>query len=386
VRVLGVDPGLTRCGVGVVEGDLGRRLTMVEVTVVRSDSRTPTPERLLALDLALTGLVSRHRPDAIAVERVFADVNVLSVMGTAQASAVAMLVAARHGIPVHLHTPTEVKASVTGNGRADKAQVTAMVTRLLRLPTAPTPADAADALALAICHLWRGGRHQPDRTGSRCRAGPPRGRCRRVGIGKDQPMIASVRGQVNHVGLDNVVIEVGGVGVLVHVTPATATSLRSGSTAYLATSLVVREDSLTLFGFADADGRSVFETVQTVTGVGPRLALAMLAVHSPDGVRAAVASGDLNALMKVPGIGRKGAERLVLELRDKMGMPSGPVGSPAAAAAAPDWARQVREALVGLGWSAKQAEDTVEAITPEAGERPDVSALLRLALQRLARS
>lgn len=156
VRVLGVDPGLTRCGVGVVEGDLGRRLTMVDVTVIRSDSRTPTPDRLLALDLALTGLVSRHRPDAIAVERVFADVNVLSVMGTAQASAVAMLVAARHGIPVHLHTPTEVKAAVTGSGRADKTQVTAMVTRLLRLSVAPTPADAADALALAICHLWRG--------------------------------------------------------------------------------------------------------------------------------------------------------------------------------------------------------------------------------------
>ena len=199
-------------------------------------------------------------------------------------------------------------------------------------------------------------------------------------------MIASVRGQVSHVGLDNVVIEVGGVGVLVHVTPATATSLRTGSTAYLATSLVVREDSLTLYGFADADGRSVFETVQTVTGVGPRLALAMLAVHSPDGVRAAVASGDLNALMKVPGIGRKGAERLVLELRDKMGMPSGPVGSPTAGSAGPDWVRQVREALVGLGWSAKQAEDTVEAITPEAGERPGVSGLLRMALQPLARS
>jgi Holliday junction DNA helicase RuvA len=198
-------------------------------------------------------------------------------------------------------------------------------------------------------------------------------------------MIASVRGEVTHVGLDNVVIEVGGVGVLVHVTPATAATLRLGSTAYLATSLVVREDSLTLYGFADADGRSVFETVQTVTGVGPRLALAMLAVHSPDGIRAAVASGDLTALMKVPGIGRKGAERLVLELRDKMGMPSGQVGSPAAAAG-PDWAHQVREALVGLGWSAKQAEDTVEAITPDAGDRPDVSGLLRAALQRLARS
>lgn len=156
MRVLGVDPGLTRCGVGVVEGDLGRRLAMVDVTVVRSDSRTPTPQRLLALEDALGELVARHRPDVIAIERVFADVNVLSVMGTAQASAVAMLVAARRDLPVHLHTPTEVKAAVTGNGRADKAQVTSMVTRLLRLPAAPKPADAADALALAICHLWRG--------------------------------------------------------------------------------------------------------------------------------------------------------------------------------------------------------------------------------------
>lgn len=198
-------------------------------------------------------------------------------------------------------------------------------------------------------------------------------------------MIASVRGEVSHVGLDSVVLEVGGVCVLVHVSPGTASSLRPGATAQLSTSLVVREDSLTLYGFPDADGRSVFETVQTVTGVGPRLALAMLAVHSPDGIRAAVASGDLAALMKVPGIGRKGAERLVLELRDKMGMPSGPAGAAGAAPPAPDWARQVREALVGLGWSTKQADDTVEAITPEAGERPEVSALLRLALQRLAR-
>lgn len=199
-------------------------------------------------------------------------------------------------------------------------------------------------------------------------------------------MIASLSGEVATVGLDHAVILVGGVGVLVHVTPATAAGLRHGSTTSLSTSLVVREDSLTLYGFPDADGRTVFETVQTVSGVGPRLALAMLAVHSPDAIRSAISGGDLAALMKVPGIGKKGAERLVLELRDKMGMPSGPVGSPTAGSAGPDWVRQVREALVGLGWSAKQAEDTVEAITPEAGERPDVSGLLRLALQRLARS
>jgi crossover junction endodeoxyribonuclease RuvC len=156
MRVLGVDPGLTRCGIAVVEGAPGRLVRMVEVAVVRTSVTLPTPQRLLLLQDEMGAWMTRHRPDAVAVERVFADVNVASVMGTAQASAVAMLCAASRGIPVHLHTPTEVKAAVTGNGRADKAQVTAMVTRLLRLPEPPRPADAADALALAICHLWRG--------------------------------------------------------------------------------------------------------------------------------------------------------------------------------------------------------------------------------------
>ena len=157
VRVLGVDPGLTRCGIGVVEGGPGRPLDMLEVGVVRTAPAQPTPERLLVLQEQMEAWMSRHHPDAVAIERVFADVNVASVMGTAQASAVAMLAAARRGIPVHLHTPTEVKAAVTGSGRADKAQVTAMVTRILRLSAPPRPADAADALALAICHVWRGG-------------------------------------------------------------------------------------------------------------------------------------------------------------------------------------------------------------------------------------
>lgn len=155
-RVLGVDPGLTRCGVGVVEGEIGRPVQLVAVDVVRTPTTLPVAERLLLLHTELDAWVGRYRPDAVAVERVFADVNVASVMGTAQASAVAMLAAASRGIPVHLHTPTEVKAAVTGSGRADKAQVTAMVTRLLRLSVSPRPADAADALALAICHLWRG--------------------------------------------------------------------------------------------------------------------------------------------------------------------------------------------------------------------------------------
>lgn len=156
MRVLGVDPGLTRCGVGVVEGEVGRPLSLVGVDVVRTTPDTAVEHRLLAVEQGLEAWVRRTQPDAIAVERVFAQHNLRTVMGTAQASAVAMLVAARHGIPVALHTPSEVKAAVTGQGRAEKEQVGLMVARLLRLPEVPRPADAADSLALAICHLWRG--------------------------------------------------------------------------------------------------------------------------------------------------------------------------------------------------------------------------------------
>jgi len=157
MRVLGIDPGLTRCGVGVVDGTVGRPLTMVHVGVFRTPAELDTARRLHQLEQQIEASVLAHRPDVVAVERVFSQHNVSTVMGTAQASGIAMLVAARHGIPVHLHTPSEVKAAVTGSGRADKAQVTGMVTRLLRLAEAPKPADAADALALAICHIWRGG-------------------------------------------------------------------------------------------------------------------------------------------------------------------------------------------------------------------------------------
>ena len=156
MRVLGVDPGLTRCGVGVVDGVPGRALTMVGCGVVRTPAEHEVPLRLLAIEQGLERWFDQYQPELVAVERVFAQHNVRTVMGTAQASAVAMLCATRRGIPVTLHTPSEVKAAVTGSGRADKDQVGAMVTRLLRLDAPPKPADAADALALAICHIWRG--------------------------------------------------------------------------------------------------------------------------------------------------------------------------------------------------------------------------------------
>ena len=156
MRVLGVDPGLTRCGVGVVDGAAGSPLRLVSVDVVRTPADAEVGLRLLALADRLEAEIAAHRPDVVAVERVFSQHNVRTVMGTAQAAAVAILAATRAGVPVALHTPSEVKAAVTGSGRADKAQVAAMVTRLLRLPERPRPADAADALALAICQVWRG--------------------------------------------------------------------------------------------------------------------------------------------------------------------------------------------------------------------------------------
>jgi crossover junction endodeoxyribonuclease RuvC len=156
LRVLGIDPGLTRCGVGVVDGSVGRPLTMVDVGVIRTSASLPVAERLVTIERGLDAWIEEHRPDAVAVERVFARSDSSTIMGTAQASGIALVVAARRGLPIAMHTPSEVKAAVSGNGRADKAQVGAMVVRILRLSEPPKPADAADALALAITHIWRG--------------------------------------------------------------------------------------------------------------------------------------------------------------------------------------------------------------------------------------
>ena len=200
-------------------------------------------------------------------------------------------------------------------------------------------------------------------------------------------MIASLAGVVEYAGLDRVVLLVGGVGILVHTTPATAASCRAGSEARLSTTLVVREDSLTLYGFPTREEREMFEVVQSVSGVGPRIALAMLSVMGPQDLRLALSDGDTKALTRVPGIGAKSAERLVLELRDKVGRLG--AGTPAVTAA-PASARggrheQVAEALTGLGYSAKQAADAVAGVAADHPDEQDVSVLLRLALRGLRR-
>jgi holliday junction DNA helicase RuvA len=208
-------------------------------------------------------------------------------------------------------------------------------------------------------------------------------------------MIAHLNGTVSGVAPDGAVIDVGGVGLLVQCTPGTLAGLRTGERAQVATSLVVREDSLTLYGFASDDERNTFELLQTASGVGPRLALAMLAVFTPDALRRAVATEDLTALTTVPGIGRKGAQRIVLELAGRLG-PAGeagsvtPAGGAAAGTAAPPWREQVRAGLVSLGWQAREADHAIAAVEPELAGAPDgravdVSVALRAALRVLGR-
>jgi Holliday junction DNA helicase RuvA len=203
-------------------------------------------------------------------------------------------------------------------------------------------------------------------------------------------MIASVRGRVASVSPDGAVVEVGGVGIAVACTPTTLATLRVGEEARLSTSMVVREDALTLYGFPDDDAKALFELLQTASGVGPRLAQAILAVHQPDAVRKAVATADTATLTRVPGIGKKGAERLVLELRDRIG-PAGeaPAGSPASLpSSGVAWPDQVRQALLGLGWTAGQADQAVSVVSADLnGEpAPGVPVLLKRAIQVLGRS
>ncbi|MFH8801551.1 Holliday junction branch migration protein RuvA [Streptomyces sp. NPDC017936] len=200
-------------------------------------------------------------------------------------------------------------------------------------------------------------------------------------------MIAFVSGPVAALAPDSAVVEVGGIGIAVQCTPNTLSGLRTGQQTKLATSLVVREDSLTLYGFADDDERLVFELLQTASGVGPRLAQAMLAVHTPDALRRAVATGDEKALTAVPGIGKKGAQKLLLELKDRLGEP---IGAPAVGAPVTQgWRDQLHAALIGLGYATREADEAVAAVAPraEAAEgTPQVGQLLKAALQTLNRA
>jgi len=197
-------------------------------------------------------------------------------------------------------------------------------------------------------------------------------------------MIAFVRGQVAAMTLNSAVLEVGGVGLELMCTPNTLATLRTGQTATLPTSMVVREDSMTLFGFVDEDEKQVFELVQTASGVGPKVAQAITAVLAPDDLRRAIAGDDVKTLTRVPGIGQKGAQRIILELKDRIGPPVG--SRPHVAVTVEAWREQVHQGLVNLGWPARDAERAVDSVADQAGSTPDVAALLRAALQSLSKA
>jgi Holliday junction DNA helicase RuvA len=378
VRVMGVDPGLTRCGLSIIESGRGRQVIALDVDVVRTPADQPLHKRLLTISDAVEHWLDTHHPDVLAIERVFANQNANTAMGTAQAGGVIALAAARRDIDVHFHTPSEVKAAVTGNGRADKAQVTEMVTRILALQTKPTPADAADALAGHL-PLLAG---PDDRADGRGGGHGRRATAQVQGQAQGGPMIASVRGEVLDIALDHVVIEAAGVGYKVMTTPSTLATLRRGTEARLIIAMIVREDSMTLYGFADAESRDLFSTLLGVSGVGPKIGLATLAVYDAQALRQALADGDVTALTRVPGIGKRGAERLVLELRDKIGPVTpggGLIGISGHAVRAP-----VVEALVGLGFAAKQAEEATDKVL---ASEPDATTqtALRSALSLLGK-
>ena len=300
--VLGIDPGLSTCGYGAVERH-GRQLTAVACGVLRTSPDAPLPERLATLEADLDAFVREVRPAALAVERILFQANVRTAISVGQASGLALVVAARAGVPVTHYSPNEVKLAVAGDGAAAKVQVQHMIQRLLEPRVGAAPR--------------RRGRARPRRLPSLARPAPRRrrpGRRRRAG----PPMIGSLRGTVlEYSPAGEVVLEVGGVGYRVLVPTGTA-GLVPGDPAFLFTHLHVREDALILYGFPTRDARDTFETLLGATGVGPKLALAICSVHGPAALRQLVLDGDVDALTLVPGVGKRTAQRLLLELQARL--------------------------------------------------------------------
>ena len=358
------------------------RARCVNYYVIYSDPDDDLADRLLNLDQHLTDLIATHKPESVAVERVFSQHNVRTVMGTAQAGAVAILAAAKAGLPVQTYTPSEVKAAVTGSGQADKAQVTAMVTRLLRLDAPPRPADAADALALAICHVWRGGtRAKIAAAASRRRAAPGRSGHDRKRVAARSPRSAPTPRWSRSAAS----------AMPVRCTPSTLAGMQIGAPVRLSTSLIVREDSFTLYGFADSDAKQLFELLLTANGVGPRLALAVLAVHQPDVVRKAIANSEIvGAYRGARASARRVPSGSAWSCTTRSARSRCSVGTAGRAPDRATWPDQIRQALVGLGWTAAQAETAVTDLGEEVDRAvadghgvPSVQVLLRAAIRHL---
>jgi Holliday junction DNA helicase RuvA len=330
--------------------------------VVSTDVSAELPDRLATLQADFEILMDEAQPDAVAVEQVFFQNNVRTAMGVGQASGLVLAMAARRGIHVVQYTPSQVKSAVTGSGTANKLQVQQMVQRQLKLRSLPQPPDAADAAALALCHLA---------------VSPMRQSIARSTVGAF--MIGSLRGKVVERNNDGtVLLEVGGVGYLVHVTPRTLAELEPTSAAFVYVHHHIREDAQTLFAFLDRDERRGFEILIATHGIGPSMAMSILATHSPRVLIDIVATNDLAALTMVPGVGRKTAERLLVELKDRLNLPlidtlesSGTASHSAVV--------DVREALTGLGYSSEEIREVLR----EQSATDSAENMLRNALNQL---
>ncbi len=354
--------------------------------MIRTPPSDALPVRLAALLTELEALLVEYPPAAVAVERVLFQVNTRTAMSVGQASGLALALAGRAGIPVVQYSPNEVKLAVAGDGGAGKGEVQQMVTRLLQLaelpvlPTRPTRSRSRSATG--------GGRRcgrSARSTGRRHRAWPRRSRrpwprpIRDDAIRDEgDPMIGSVRGAVvERTATGEVLVEVGGVGYRVHVPASALPTLHPGDAAFLFTHLHVREDAMVLYGFPTRDERDTFEALIGTTGVGPRLALAMLSVHSPSALRRALLEDDLAALTAVPGVGKRTAQRLLVELKARLEVPELDLTE---TGGAPAPRTEVRAALAGLGYGPDEVRDVVAQL-PEDGSVED---LLREALKLLA--
>ena len=355
-RVLGIDPGLTRCGYAVVDGRGANRATAVAIGVIRTPPQDALPQRLAALRQELADLIAEHQPDAVAVEHVFFQVNVRTAMSVGQASGLALAEAAAAGCDVAQYTPNQVKDAVAGWGAAAEG------------------AGAADGAGPpAPGHPTPTGRRR------RClRAGPlPPGDGPDAGpTRRGDDVIGSLRGEVLERGLDGtVLVEAGGVGYLVSVTPRTLAELEPTATVFLHIHHHIRESDQTLYGFASRDERETFQTLIGTHGVGPAVAMAILATHPPRALFDIVAAADVGALTLVPGIGKKTAERLLVELKSRLSVPMlDPVGSGGGSAVG-----DVREALNGLGYGPDEVRDVLRELPSDR----DAATLLRDALKLL---
>ncbi len=350
--VMGVDPGAANLGFGIVRVE-GNHMVALDGGVVETTPEQPMERRLERIHRALSELIAWHEPRAMAIEAVYFGKNVHSAMAVGQASGVAMLAAAQGGVDCFAYTPQAIKMAVCGSGGAGKRQVQRMVGTLLGLPEPPSPDHAADALAVAICHGGGSGHRQ---------AVAARRHGVRPGSGPGGRMIAAVRGEVMVRRADHVVIDAAGVGYRLAVSAETLKAVpAAGSEAFLHAELIAREDSLALYGFASEEERDLFRQLISVSGVGPKVAIAALSGGSARDLLRAIAAGDAKRFQAVPGIGKRTSERIIVELREKV---TGALEEEVAVAAAEqgDARALARDGLVNLGYAPLEAEQLLDGL------------------------